>query len=71
MYIRLLIALFLGSLLIPTNGTAEDALSGVRIIEGIVQQHPPNTRQTLGKRYVWNFKGKSYTVLPSKIRATP
>ena len=63
MYIRLLIALFLGCLLITANGTAEDALSGVRIIEGIVQQRPPNTRQALGKRYVWNFKGKSYTVL--------
>ena len=63
MYIRLLIALLLGSLSITANGTAEDALRGVRIIEGIVQQRPPNTRQTLGKRYIWNFKGKSYTVL--------
>ena len=63
MYIRLLIALLLGSLLITANGTAQDALSGVRIVEGIVQQRPPNTRQTIGKRYVWNFKGKSYTVL--------
>ena len=63
MDMRLLIALLLGSLFITANGTAEDALSGVRIVEGIVQQRPPNTRQTLGKRYVWNFKGKSYTVL--------
>ena len=63
MYIRLLIVLLLGCLFITTNSTAQDALSGVRIIEGIVQQRPPNTRQTLGKRYVWNFKGKSYTVL--------
>ena len=63
MYIRLLMALLLGSLLITANSTAEDALSGVRIVEGIVQQRPPNTRQTLGRRYVWNFKGKSYTVL--------
>ena len=63
MYIRLLIALLLGSLFITANGTAEDALSGVRIVEGIVQQRLPNTRQTIGKRYVWNFKGKSYTVL--------
>ena len=63
MYIRLLMALLLGSLLITANSTAEDALSGVRIIAGIVQQRPPNTRQTIGKRYVWNFKGKSYTVL--------
>lgn len=63
MYVRLLIALFLGSLLITTNSPAQDALSGVRIVEGIVQQRPPNTRQTLGKRYVWNFKGRSYTVL--------
>ena len=63
MYIRLLIALFLGSLFITGNSTAEDALSAVRIVEGIVQQRPPNTQQTLGKRYVWNFKGKSYTVL--------
>ncbi len=63
MYVRLLIALFLGSLFITASSTAEDALSGVRIVEGIVQQRPPNTRQTLGKRYVWNFKGKSYTIL--------
>ena len=63
MYMRLLIALLLGSLFITVNGTAEDALSDVRIVEGIVQQRPPNTRQTLGKRYVWNFKGKPYTVL--------
>jgi hypothetical protein len=63
MYMRLLIVLLLGSLLITANSTAEDALSGVRIVEGIVQQRPPNTRQTIGKRYVWNFKGKSYTVL--------
>ena len=63
MYIRLLILLLLGSLLITANSNAEDALSNVRIIEGIVQQRPPNTRQTIGKRYVWNFKGKSYTVL--------
>ncbi len=63
MYIRLLITLLLGSLLITANSNAEDALNDVRIIEGIVQQRPPNTRQTIGKRYVWNFKGKSYTAL--------
>lgn len=63
MFTRLLIALLMGSLLITANGTAQDALSGVRIVEGIVQQRPPNTRQTIGKRYVWNFKGKSYTIL--------
>ena len=63
MFMRLLVALLLGSLFITANGTAENALSGVRIMEGIVQQRPPNTRQTLGKRYVWNFKGKSYTAL--------
>lgn len=63
MYMRQLIVLLLGSLLIAANGTAEDALSDVRIIDGIVQQRPPNTRQAIGKRYVWNFKGKSYTVL--------
>lgn len=63
MDIRLLIALLLGSLLISANSIAEDALSGVRIVEGIIQQRPLNTRQTIGKRYVWNFKGKSYTVL--------
>ena len=63
MDIRLLILLLLGSLLMTVNSTAEDALSSVRIVEGIVQQRPPNTRQTLGKRYVWNFKGTSYTIL--------
>ena len=63
MYIRLLFPILLSSILITVNTNAEDALSDVRIIEGIVQQRPPNTRQTIGKRYVWNFKGKSYTVL--------
>lgn len=63
MYIRLLIALLMGSLLTAINSMAQDTLSGVRIVEGVVQQRPPNTRQTLGKRYVWNFKGKSYTIL--------
>ena len=63
MYMRLLIVLLLCSLLITANSTAEDALSAVRIVQGIVQQRPPNTRQAIGKRYVWNFKGKSYTVL--------
>lgn len=60
---RLLISLLFGSLLIPLNITAQDALNDVRIVDGIVQQRPPNTRQTIGKRYVWNFKGKSYTIL--------
>lgn len=63
MYIKLLITVLLVSLLITANTTAEDALNDVRIIEGIAQQRPLNTQQTLGKRYVWNFKGKSYTVL--------
>lgn len=63
MYIKLLITLLLVSLFIPANTAAEDALNEVRIIEGIAQQRPLNTQQTLGKRYVWNFKGKSYTVL--------
>lgn len=63
MYIRLFITLLLGSLLITPNCDAQDALNQVRIIDGLVQQRPPNTRQTIGKRYVWNFKGKSYTAL--------
>ena len=55
---------FLGSLLITAKQLLHKTLStSVRIVEGIVQQRPPNTRQTLGKRYVWNFKGKSYTIL--------
>ncbi|MDE0086568.1 MAG: hypothetical protein OXU23_12695 [Candidatus Poribacteria bacterium] len=63
MSMRLPIALLLSSLLITANTNAENALSGVRIVEGIVQQRPPNNRQTLGKRYVWKFKGKPYTGL--------
>ncbi len=63
MYIRLLILLLLSNFLTIANINAEAALSDVRIIEGIVQRRPPNTRQTIGKRYVWNFKGKSYTAL--------
>lgn len=63
MNIRLLILLLLGSLLMTVNNTTEAALTDVRIVEGIVQRRPPNTRQLIGKRYVWNFKGKSYTAL--------
>lgn len=63
MHIRLLIFLNLSILLITANSNAQEALNEVRIIEGIVQQRPPNTRQIIGKRYVWNFKGKSYTAL--------
>ena len=64
MYIRIFIALILGSLSYRlTNSSAEDALSSVQIVEGITQQRPRNTRQTIGRRYVWNFKEKPYTVL--------
>ncbi len=63
MNIKLLISLLFGSLLIPLTTTAQDTLNNVRILDGIVQQRPQNTRQTIGKRYVWNFKGKSYTIL--------
>lgn len=60
---RLLFPILLSSLLISVNSNAQDALSEVRIFEGFVQQRPLNTRQVIGKRYVWNFKGKSYTAL--------
>ena len=63
MFIRLLIALILIIIFINANVVAEDALSDVRIVDGINQYRPPNTRQTLGRRYIWNFQGKSYTIL--------
>ena len=63
MYIRFLIVLFFGGLLISADVFAEDALSSVQIVEGITQHRPANTRQTIGRRYVWNFKGRPYTVL--------
>ena len=66
MYIKLLIALLLNSLLIifiTGNSLAKDALSSVQIVEGISQQRPRNTRQAIGRRYVWNFQAKHYTVL--------
>lgn len=63
MFFRVLITLSLSVCLINTHAFAEDALSDVRIVEGINQYRPPNTRQTIGRRYIWNFKGKSYTIL--------
>ena len=63
MYIRLLIVLLFSGLFICGDVFAEDALSSVQIVEGITQQRPPDTRQTIGRRYVWKFKGKPYTVL--------
>ena len=63
MYIRLLIAWFFGGLLINGDAFAKDALNSVQIVDGITQQRPPNTRQTIGRRYVWNFRGRHYTIL--------
>ena len=63
MYIRFIVSLLLSNLLITGNSIANDALSFVQIVEGITQQRPRNTRQTIGRRYVWNFQGKHYTVL--------
>ena len=63
MYIRFIVSLFLSSLLVTGNSIAQDALSSVQIVEGITQHRPANTRQTIGRRYVWNFKRKPYTVL--------
>ena len=63
MYIRLLIALFCSGLLINADAFAKDALSSVQIVDGITQQRPPNTRGSIGRRYVWNFRGRHYTIL--------
>lgn len=63
MSIRLLVALLFFGLLINTNAIAQDALSSVQIVDGIAQQRPPNTRKTIGRRYVWNFRGRHYTIL--------
>ena len=58
MHIRFLIVLILSGFLINTNAFAQDALSDVRIVDGINQYRPPNTRQTIGQRYIWNFQGE-------------
>lgn len=63
MYIRLLIVLLISGFLISADAFAEDTLSFVQIVEGMTQQRPSNTRQTIGRRYVWNFKRRPYTVL--------
>ncbi len=63
MYTRLLIVLLISGFLISADAFAEDALSFVQIVEGMTQQRPSNTRQTIGRRYVWNFKRRPYTVL--------
>ncbi len=63
MSIRYLIILLVTGLFINADAIANDALSSVRIVEGITQQRPANTRQTIGRRYVWNFKRRPYTVL--------
>ena len=63
MYTRLLIVFLISGFLISADAFAEDALSFVQIVEGITQQRPSNTRQTIGRRYVWNFKRRPYTVL--------
>ena len=63
MSIRLLVALICSGLLINADSFAKDALSSVQIVDGITQQRPPNTRGAIGRRYVWNFRGRHYTIL--------
>ncbi len=63
MSIRLLIVLLFNGLLINAEAFAQDALSFVQIVDGMIQRRPPNTRQTIGRRYVWNFRGRPYTIL--------
>ena len=63
MYIRFIVLLLFSSLLITGNSIAKDALSSVQIVKGMTQQRPLNTRQTIGRRYVWNFKANHYTIL--------
>lgn len=63
MFIRFLIALIISGLFINADAFGIDALSSVKIVDGITQQRPPNTRQTIGRRYVWNFRGRHYTIL--------
>ena len=60
---RLLIALICSGLLINADAFAKDALSSVKIVDRITQQRPPNTRGAIGRRYVWNFRGRHYTIL--------
>lgn len=63
MSIRFLIAFICSGLFLNADAFAKDALSSVKIVDGITQQRPPNTRQTIGRRYVWNFRGRHYTIL--------
>ena len=63
MSIRLLITLICSGLLINAKAIAIDALRSVKIVDGITQQRPPNTRGAIGRRYVWNFRGRHYTIL--------
>ena len=63
MFIKLLITLISSGLLINADAFAKDALSSVKIVDGITQQRPPNTRGAIGRRYVWNFRGRHYTIL--------
>ncbi len=45
------------------DAEAAGALSNVRIYEGINQRRPASNAQSIGRRYVWTFKQKHYTVL--------
>lgn len=63
MSIRCLILLSLIGMLVDTNLFAAEALNSVQIAPGIRQYRPPNTRQAIGRRYIWNFQDKSYTII--------
>lgn len=42
---------------------AAGALESVRIYKGLNQTRPPQTSQTIGRRYVWNFGNDTYTAI--------
>lgn len=54
-----LVAMRVGTL----NALAKGALNQVQITPGINQKRPTQNQQTIGRRYVWNFQQKNYTVL--------
>ena len=62
-FIALLLLNLITTGFFPRSADAAGGLKYVEITRGINQKRPAQNPQTIGRRYVWNFQGQSYTVL--------
>ena len=48
---------------VPRSGNGQEVVRNVKIHEGVVQTRPRTDAHVLGRRYVWNYQQRSYTIV--------